>query len=83
MKDKKHCNGCRDDFYNGRTNFGGGKTCWSLPKSTIVTRYRIHRDQVPTQTGAFTKMRVRSCYNNPPWFYYEKLPDFAIGVRKA
>jgi hypothetical protein len=50
--------------------------CWSLKNAKVVTRYQIHRDTVPTQPRAFTKVRTFNCYHNPPMFYYDKLPDF-------
>lgn len=39
--DKKHCNGCRNDFYNGNNPMGVNE-CWSLREARLVTKYRIH-----------------------------------------
>ena len=75
MKDTTQCNGCSNDFYNGKQNFSSFG-CWSLKDAKLVTRYRIHRDTVPTQPRAFTKVKVLNCFHNPPWFYYDTLPDF-------
>lgn len=72
---KRHCRGCRNDFYNGRENING-RDCWSLKTAKLVTRYEIHRDSLPTVPGAFKKVRVHDCYHAPPMFYFEKLPNF-------
>lgn len=69
------CSGCRNDFYNGDNDLGV-KECWSREDAKVVTRYRIHRDTVPTQPDAFTKVRVFNCRYAPPWSYYKGLPDF-------
>jgi hypothetical protein len=74
---ERHCKGCRNDFYNGRENFGGGTRCWSAEKGTMVKRYRLHWHTPPTQKGAFTAVTVPSCYHQPGQYaYQEKLPDF-------
>ena len=78
---KRLCVGCRDDFYNEPGNSTTGE-CWLLKKAKEVIRYRIGWWTAPTQPGAFARVRVLSCYNQPGRFgYYVKLPDFAVGVR--
>jgi hypothetical protein len=74
-KSTERCRGCRNDFYNGKQNFSTFG-CWSLKDARGGTRYRIHRDTVPTQPRAFTKVEVFACFYNPPMFYYDSLPDF-------
>ena len=44
MKDTKNCSGCYNDFYNGRKNINGGKNCWSLKDSKLVSMYVIHKE---------------------------------------
>lgn len=44
--DKKHCRGCRDDFYNGHNDLGIVE-CWHLKKATIVLKKRVPLDQCP------------------------------------
>lgn len=71
------CHGCRDDFYNGRTNLDGSDRCWSAKTGKMMTRYRIYYMTAPTQKGAFTKVRAPSCYhqvNN--CVFYNSLPSF-------
>lgn len=77
MGDTKHCRGCEDDFYNGQ-NPMGVRECWMLKSAKLVTRYRIGTWTQPTQSGAFTKVRVYSCRKESGQHFYEKLPDFAI-----
>lgn len=73
--DLKHCNGCRDDFYNHRGAEAG--PCWLAKDAKIVTRYRIYYLTAPTQKGAFTKVRVPNCYHQANnHVFYAKLPDF-------
>lgn len=74
MIDQTHCNGCRNDFYNGPNGLGG--KCWSRDKATVVVRFRIHRDTMPEWKGAFTKVSVPDCFRAPPMYFYESLPDF-------
>lgn len=47
--DKKHCHGCRDDFYNGN-NPMGVKVCWCLADAKLVPRVIVHIDQRPPWT---------------------------------
>ena len=77
MKSTTRCAGCRDDFYNHRTNADGKSRCWSADKATIETRYRLHWWTAPTVKGAFVRVKVPSCYHQPGQFaYYKQLPDF-------
>lgn len=71
------CRGCRSDFYNGRQNFGGGTRCWSAEKGEMVTRYRIGWWTQPGTKGAYTKVKVPSCYHQPGVAaYHKELPSF-------
>jgi len=38
--DKKHCRGCRDDFYNHGSNLTSGE-CWLLKKAKLVARVGV------------------------------------------
>lgn len=46
-KSKTMCNGCRDDFYNHRTNFDGSTECWHYKDAKVVKRMVIHINQMP------------------------------------
>ena len=37
---RKHCGGCRSDFYNGRMNCTGKSWCWMLKKSYATRKTR-------------------------------------------
>jgi hypothetical protein len=74
--DRKHCSGCRDDFYNGQNELGV-KECWSLKSAKVVTRYRLGWWTTPDTPGAFTKVKTNSCHHAPGRYaMYEKLPSF-------
>lgn len=77
MISREACRGCHDDFYNGRTNFDGSDRCWSAKTGKMMTRYRIYYMTAPTEKGAYTKVRVPSCYhqvNNH--IFHNSLPRF-------
>ena len=44
--DKKHCVGCRDNFYNGNNELGITE-CWSLKTATLVKKKRVDINQRP------------------------------------
>ena len=44
--DKKHCIGCRDNFYNGNNPYGI-QECWSLKSARLIARKLVHINQVP------------------------------------
>ena len=77
MISREACRGCRDDYYNVPGNALDGNRCWSAKTSTMVTKYRIHYMTAPTQKGAFTKVRVPSCYHQVnSYVFYKELPSF-------
>ena len=44
--DKKHCVGCRDDFYNGKNQYGI-QECWCLATAQLIKRKRVAMDERP------------------------------------
>lgn len=70
------CRGCRDDFYNGRQNIDGGTRCWSAKTGKMKTRYRTGISTMPTEKGAFTEVRVPSCYHQSGYAFSDRVPDF-------
>ena len=80
-KDQTPCRGCHDDFYNGRQNFTGNE-CWNLKTAKLVKRFRIGKWTVPTEPGAFEETRVYNCRSEKGFAFYDKLPDFAVDVRR-
>lgn len=76
---KTNCRGCVDDFYNagGEGNLlTPDRECWSFKSAKLVTRFRIGTWTQPTQTGAFTEVKVPQCYRQRGQHFYERLPDF-------
>jgi hypothetical protein len=61
MIDIKHCAGCRDDFYNHRTNCDGKSRCWSAESGEMVKRLAIPRDVPPPYKGYKPELRP-DCY---------------------
>ena len=77
--DRKHCNGCRDDFYNGRQGVGGSKVCWNLKKARRVRRWRLAWWTAPTVPGALSEVRTNSCHHAPGRYLdYKNLPSCAV-----
>jgi hypothetical protein len=70
------CRGCVDDFYNQGMNGMGGNGCWHFKTAKLVTRYRIGTWVQPTQSGAFTEVRVLNCRHENGEHFYDSLPDF-------
>jgi hypothetical protein len=71
----RQCQSCRNDFYNGHNELGV-KRCWSAKDGKIVVRYRIGVHTLPTQPGAFTKVKVPDCYHCDGYEFYQSLPTF-------
>lgn len=75
---QKYCAGCRDDFYNHRSEpgFDGATECWSLRNAEIVTRYRIGWWTQPTSAAAFQKVTTLSCHHAPGQYaHFKELPE--------
>lgn len=68
--DRKHCVGCRNDFYNGRQNVGGN-TCWNLKDAKLIMRKEVHINQVPPWTQK--AQLLPHCYHKEQFVYLE--PD--------
>lgn len=70
MIDAKHCDGCRDDFYNGH-NPHGVQECWMRKDAVIVPRVLVHVDAVPPYRNVKTQ-QVPSCYKRPRFVTVER-----------
>lgn len=46
MLDVKHCDGCREDFYNGKNPYGV-ETCWMRKSATLAERLLVPVDLAP------------------------------------
>ena len=60
MIDAIHCDGCRDDFYNGHNELGV-KECWLRKDAKLAERLLIHVNQPPPYLNVKPKM-VPTCY---------------------
>ena len=58
---KKHCSGCRNNFYNGNNNFGV-KECWSLKGAKLVSRIPIGHWENPPYLNK-KKVKVLNCWH--------------------
>lgn len=57
MKDKKPCQNCRNNFYNGNNDIGV-KQCWSLEDAKLVRRWKLNWWISPAQPGAFQEVET-------------------------
>lgn len=58
--DKKHCAGCRNNFYNGNNSLGVDE-CWSLKTAKMVWRIPVGNRERPPYKGK-RKVRVPDCW---------------------
>lgn len=58
MMDKKHCRGCRDDFYNNRTD----GDCWCLESAKLEFRIPIGMQEPPPYKHK-KAVRVPTCWH--------------------
>ena len=47
---RRHCAGCRNDFYNGNNKLGV-KECWSLADAKLVSRIPVGYWESPPYKG--------------------------------
>jgi hypothetical protein len=74
MKAKKSdCEGCRNDFYNGKNDLGVGE-CWSFKDAEIVTLYQIGTWVPQDRASNFTKVKRPSCYHQTGSVFMKELP---------
>ena len=74
MKTKAMCAGCREDWYNHEVSGG----CWNFKDARVVRRWKLAWWTAPVESGAFTEVKVLSCYSQPGRYAYKEiLPSFA------
>ena len=66
--DIKHCNGCRNDFYNGNNEYEI-KRCWSFEGAELVMRKEVHINQVPPWNQKAKEMPA--CYHAAHFIYVD------------
>lgn len=63
MINKKHCDGCHDDYYNSISTSGSSDgMCWSRKSGQLVSRIAIGVDEPPPYKNK-NKIRVPSCWH--------------------
>lgn len=76
--DKKHCVGCRNDFYNNKNELGV-KECWQLKHAKMKWKIPIGFHEMPPYKNK-QKQRVPDCYhedgpNRTTWVSPSSLDD--------
>lgn len=61
MKDKRHCRGCANDFYNGKNELGV-KECWSFKGAKLVKRITVGHWENPPYLNK-KKITVPDCFH--------------------
>lgn len=57
---KRHCAGCRDNFYNGNNDLGVSE-CWLFRTAKLIRRRRVRMDEAPPWKA--TPETLPNCYN--------------------
>lgn len=64
--DRKHCTGCRDNFYNGNNPYDISE-CWLLKSAKLVKKKRVDINQRPPWKQPATT--VPNCYKEVGYVY--------------
>lgn len=79
---RAHCEGCRNNFYNGGNNPHGIQECWSLKDAKVVTRWRIGWWVPMDRASNFRKVRTLNCWHAPGQYaLMDELPAHLRGQR--
>lgn len=70
---RKHCSGCREDFYNGSNPYGI-KECWNLKSARLVWKKQIHINQVPPWKQK--PIKVLNCYGCHNYVFVDKNAEY-------
>lgn len=71
---KQDCVGCRDDFYNGKNEYGV-QECWNFKTAEIVTLYQIGYWTPMDRAENFIKVKRPRCYHAEGFAYLKELPE--------
>lgn len=81
-KDKQYCQGCCQDFYNGKNGLSI-KECWNYKSAKVVTRYRIGWWTPMDKVENFTKVVTHDCHKEFGSFAFcDKLPEHLTRMAK-
>ncbi len=84
MIDRKHCAGCRNDFYNVGTGaaLSPEGRCWSRDEAKVIRRFQIHIDVPMSQPGAFVEVKRPDCYHATGLVFFKQPPPNAVKPRR-
>lgn len=84
MIDRKHCSGCRNDFYNcgHGAALAPERRCWSRDDAKLVRRFRIHRDVPMVAPGAVIEVKAPDCYHATGWVFMNTCPPNAVKPKR-
>jgi hypothetical protein len=68
--DKKHCVGCRDNFYNCGGVNGNTNECWLLEDAKLIPRQQVSINAMPPFHQPFKKKP--SCYRQSGYVFLDK-----------
>jgi hypothetical protein len=72
-KDKTHCIGCTENFYNGNNPYDI-KECWNFKSGKMQTRYRICNSTPMTNIYGFLEVVVMSCRHEKGYSLLHEMP---------
>lgn len=76
LETTEHCDGCRDNFYNGHNDLGVQR-CWGLRTAVLITRYRLSIHTPMDQRSAYQKVTRPGCYHETGFVHIAAIPDYA------
>lgn len=74
MIERKHCLGCRDDYYNGANAPSG---CWSRDSAKLKTRFRLSIHTPCSQKSGYQRMKVPDCKRQQGYVFFDRIPENA------
>lgn len=76
MNCKRHCIGCRNNFYNGNNNLGVTE-CRSLKSAKMETRFQLGTNVPMNIKEAYYKTRKPNCYHASGYVFLKEIPSYA------
>lgn len=76
MMNRKHCSGCRDNFYNGNNDIGVSQ-CWMLKDAKVIARFEISVNAPMGTRSNYFKVRRPNCYSQKGVVFLKDIPSYA------
>ena len=64
----RHCQGCRNDFYNGKNPYKI-KECFSLKSAELMLKKEVYVNQIPPWNQE--PRQILSCYHKEDFIYVD------------